>query len=257
MQNPTMRIIFTLIILTLFGNAAQACSFNTTPFCQRENPAGSTIIYGKVADTIPHGIKLEVFQVYRGTVMNDTITIWDSKFWCMDTTQLPARQVGNIGDTVIVDVPYVDSIANPWEVLGDYRMSNFYTHNMFLNVQGDSVYGFIAGYPSAPLMYQTNVYELEAFKAWLETDEDCNTLVSVKEPSMDLLSIYPNPTTDFISINNLPLSATLEILSIDGQHIDVVSLNDNRISTAHLAAGSYLLKISCQGETGFRRIVKL
>lgn len=190
--------------------------------------------------------------------MNDTITIWDSKFWCMDTTQLPARQIGNIGDTVIVDVPYVDSIANPWEVMGDYRMDNFYAHNMLLSVQGDSVYGFIAGYPSAPFEHQTRVYGLEAFKTWLETDDNCNTLVSVKEPSvMDLLSIYPNPTADYISISNLPMNATLEILSIDGQHVSNVNLNDIRISTTHLSAGTYLLKINYQGETGFRRIVKL
>lgn len=253
-----MKTTFTLIILAFFCNTVNACSFNTTPFCQRTDPNSSTIIYGKIADTIPHGIRLEVFQVYRGTVMNDTITIWDSKFWCMDTTQLPASAIGNIGDTVIVDVPYVDSIANPWEVIGDYRMSNFYVHNMFLSVQGDSVYGFIAGYPSAPPYYQTNVYSLEAFKTWLETDEDCNTLVSIQEPSvMDLLSVYPNPATEYIAIRNLPAGATVQLLSVSGQYISDINTNAERISTAHLAAGSYLLKINYQGETGFRRIVKL
>ncbi|MBS1613646.1 MAG: T9SS type A sorting domain-containing protein [Bacteroidetes bacterium] len=253
-----MKAIFTLVLLALFGSAAQACSFITTPFCERGNASNNTIIYGKVADTIPHGIKLEVFHVYRGTIMNDTITIWDSKFWCMDTTQLPARQIGNIGDTVIVDVPYVDSIANPWEVIGDYRMDNFYAHAMILSVQGDSVFGFVSGYPSAPPQYQKYVYGLEAFRAWLETDEDCNTLVSVKEPSfLDILSIYPNPSTEHITISNLPLNASVELINLSGQTINTFDAGTSHISTAHLAAGTYLLKINYQGETGFRRIVKL
>lgn len=252
-----MRIIFTLITTLLLSANLWACSIYPEPFCKTVD-SSRTLIYGRIIDTIPHATRVQVFNVYRGMETRDTITVWNTMYFCMSWNEVSLSEYG-IGDTLFFVLPLIDSIVHDWDVVGDYKWQNIDEEELLLQVYGDSVRGFINGIRGF-WQVGTFKYELGEFIEWLESGEGCSSIkiVSVDEVSLiNNISIYPNPTADYIAINNLPLNATLEILSIDGQHVGDVSMSENRFSTAHLAAGSYLLKISYEGETAFRRIVKL
>ena len=62
------------------------------------------------------------------------------------------------------------------------------------------------------------------------------------ESLFENLTIYPNPTTDFLKINNLTMSVDLEIYSMDGKRI--MQLNDyisGPIQLPELSNGFYQL----------------
>ncbi len=86
-----------------------------------------------------------------------------------------------------------------------------------------------------------------------------SSLIS-KEPNF--VNCYPNPLTyDFLSITSSSEMKSVEILTIEGHQLFKVSeLNVNKydLSTAEIAAGTFLLKIiDSQNNVTIKRIVKL
>lgn len=255
-----MKTIFTLILSLLLGLSAWACTWNPQPFCNSVD-SSHTLIYGRIVDTIPHGTRVEVLNVYRGVETRDTVTVWNAMYFCMETVEVSLGNYG-IGNSVFFIMPKVDSSEYGWDIVGDYIMNVLEEKELVLRLDGDTVLGFISGTNLAPPLFQYNVYayHLDGFKAWLDSAGSCNDLitVSINEVSaFDAVAVYPNPTNDYVAIKNLPMGATVELLSLNGQHISTIEANAEHISTSHLAAGTYLLKINYQGETGYRRIVKL
>lgn len=258
--NPkAMKTIFTLVLSLTFIIGGFCCSFSPLSFCEMTQYEGN-MIYGRVVQHTSNGVRLEVLDVLKGAEVRDTITVWNGKdFLCMDTVIIEANVLGQVGDTVFAILPLIDSIENNWEILGDYRMPNYITSTYLLNVQNDTIRGFIKGYNYAPLEYRVMQYSLNGFlQAW-NTNSNCADIqVSVEEPTaFELIAIYPNPTTDNLTIKNLPPDANLELHNLSGQLINTFEIGTTQLSTAHLAAGTYLLKINYLGESGFRKIVKL
>lgn len=68
----------------------------------------------------------------------------------------------------------------------------------------------------------------------------------VKEQTRSQVLIYPNPSKGQISIDKLPLNATLSILNVFGQKLGVYHSNSTsmELDISHLASGSYFLQVN-------------
>ncbi len=84
------------------------------------------------------------------------------------------------------------------------------------------------------------------------------TALSVEKVSTNpLVQIYPNPTTNFIRINNVE-NAVVSLFNTSGKQLlsQKISAEDNSIRTEHLASGIYLLKIDEGSAIATRKIIK-
>jgi len=96
----------------------------------------------------------------------------------------------------------------------------------------------------------------------LKTEEKCITLLSINEFSENQkISIYPNPTTGQITINNEQLTInSIDIFDVYGKKLShnhlITTSSHHLINISHLAAGIYFVKISTQtGEFAVQRVV--
>jgi len=82
--------------------------------------------------------------------------------------------------------------------------------------------------------------------------------LSVAENSISELKIYPNPATDFISIeSNIANITSVEIFNILGKRVHSQNgLINNEINISALSNGMYLLKITSDGRSITRKIIK-
>lgn len=69
------------------------------------------------------------------------------------------------------------------------------------------------------------------------------------------ISIYPNPTTDFINIKSSKKIQNIEIFDISGRKIDA-KLNGFEVDVRSLSAGSYLLNIETEGRNYTEKFIK-
>ncbi|MBC2846053.1 BspA family leucine-rich repeat surface protein [Winogradskyella flava] len=80
---------------------------------------------------------------------------------------------------------------------------------------------------------------------WTITDGglDCSTL-SIGDDVLPNISLYPNPTTDYIRVKNLNTQDNYAIYNILGKRVDAGQLlTDSKISIAQLEKGIYFLKL--------------
>ncbi len=192
------RILFFFGFL-LFSQAVFSCSCSIFyPFCHvRNHIADYNVIQGEVIDTTGLSIIVLVEEVYRGNESRDTVEIWDNTD---DTSQCnfahKATNIGMTGDRIIFMLPIIDSLVNPWDVIGDYRRMYTLCQTNWLRIWNDSVYGYINGNPYIPRYYQdeyTDKMPYTEFKSWLDSGNDCIFLdvekYSEKELTLDLKGI--------------------------------------------------------------------
>ena len=112
------------------------------------------------------------------------------------------------------------------------------------------------GHPHAALW---NDGTLPAYDKLFESSDLTLGLGSIYKSNM---SIYPNPTADFININfdDKINSLDLEILSITGQTLKKIKGNNEnipRIDTSDLPKGTYILRILADGKLSLEKIIKI
>lgn len=83
----------------------------------------------------------------------------------------------------------------------------------------------------------------------INTNNDGEIQVSV--------SIYPNPTTDFINILSTKSIEFMELIDISGKVMGTFHLAINPIDISKLDGGVYFLKISIAGQTEVFKIRKI
>ena len=91
-----------------------------------------------------------------------------------------------------------------------------------------------------------NQYENNLFLDNINISSDATTYVS-EDLSNNAISIYPNPTTDFITINH---SGLKQIFSLVGKKI--FETNDKNINVSDLAEGIYIIRIENQNIRFFK-----
>lgn len=82
-----------------------------------------------------------------------------------------------------------------------------------------------------------------------------NQLLSVKDVSTIDVSIYPNPTADFVNIRSDKKVKNILVYSLDGRKLNEVK--DSKVDMTPYSAGTYLLDITLEGGTQFKhKIIK-
>ncbi|MFK5879475.1 MAG: endonuclease [Flavobacteriaceae bacterium] len=86
-----------------------------------------------------------------------------------------------------------------------------------------------------------------------------NNSLSVEEENKVTLKLYPNPTSDFISISGLTNESEVEIYDTLGKKILVKTIesNQNKIDVSQLKPGVYLFKISESNNSTLKRVLVL
>lgn len=250
-----MKLLLTTTSLVFYSLVLVPCSWFPWSFCHTciLRPADA-VISGVIVDTLPHAIRLQVLDVFRGTEQRDTITIWDgTDFDCNGIFPMDARGLGLngrfgdttlIGDTIVAVMPVIDSLENSWDVAGDYRRPDYFGYEPNLHVKHDTVRGYIAG-PRFSADYAVWSIAYSAFKAyWLANNGDCSELVGVDTPQQRL-KIYPTVTGDrFIIETDAPCYAA-SIFSASGVRLMRVEhmAEGNAVDIGSLPAGLYLAEV--------------
>ena len=79
---------------------------------------------------------------------------------------------------------------------------------------------------------------------------------SISRKSMPFLELklYPNPTLGLVFFDE-PVDA-IAVFSISGRNVYELNYRTDKVDLAHLATGSYILKVEKEGQTYFNRILK-
>src|SRR5688572_14853560 len=139
---PMKKLI--LLSFAFITTKVFACSVLSTAFCT-EATHYKLVIKGKIINSVSHGIRIQVLHVLKGIEPRDTITIWDgTDFDCNGLVSMAASGMGITGDTILTMLPQIDSIANNWDVIGDYRRPYNFGPTTELKIINDTIVGFIA-----------------------------------------------------------------------------------------------------------------
>jgi len=71
-----------------------------------------------------------------------------------------------------------------------------------------------------------------------------------------MVSIYPNPVKDFLTIDSQEKITKVEIYSITGKKVQEKKSNFNSIHISGLSHGIYIIKICFDKEFIFKKIIK-
>ena len=108
------------------------------------------------------------------------------------------------------------------------------------------------GYDNQTVRIAFVLRSIDAYKLYLNNLE-VRSLDNASVPTMEMpsLQVYPNPTTEGITLGNKPENCTVNLLDLHGKVLETST--KNYLSLSHLDAGIYLVK--CEG---FRtiRVVK-
>jgi hypothetical protein len=209
------RKYFITSVITLIFSNAFACSYIPISFCETNNSRPNDIVIcGKIFQIDSDGIDIEVIDVLKGVEHRDTIRVWDgTDFECTGLWSMAASNLGFLNDTVIVILPLIDSIENTWDMIGDYRSPDYFGYITTLNVTNNTVSGYIND------IWNTSHIPYDDFKNnWLNSINECSNWLGINEEVQDQKSIviYPNPSSDFIQIDNLKTEGNYKIYNIMG-----------------------------------------
>lgn len=83
--------------------------------------------------------------------------------------------------------------------------------------------------------------------------QSSNQLLSVKDVSTVDVSVYPNPTADFVNIKSDKKVKTIVIYSLDGRKLNEVK--DSKVNLSSYPSGTYLLDVTLDGGVQFKHKV--
>ncbi len=79
--------------------------------------------------------------------------------------------------------------------------------------------------------------------------------LSIDDVNTLRVKVYPNPTTNKVYFKGLLSEAVVEVFSIDGRQLSVTTVQINSSLDLKVSSGMYLLKISSDGKSMFKKII--
>ncbi|MFP3595202.1 choice-of-anchor J domain-containing protein [Chryseobacterium sp. SIMBA_029] len=79
--------------------------------------------------------------------------------------------------------------------------------------------------------------------------------VNDSEVSKKAISVYPNPTTDFVAINGSGKVKNIEIFDIAGKRVEA-KLDGNKVDVRNLASGVYIINVEIEGKNFTEKFIK-
>ena len=149
----------------------------------------------------------------------------------------------------------------------DFTYLNFesYQFNFFSiydACNGNETHCF-AGFESVENLVPNQTYILRVFQRQTEMFHPnksfniygSNTVLSLEDFNASSITLYPNPTTNYITIDTKAIVETVEIYSISGKRVLQTSQTQN-ISTQQLEKGIYIIKIQTDYGQITKRMIK-
>lgn len=236
------KLFYSAVLVIISINLSIACTFIPNPFCQQFDN-GNTILYGKTIGLVDDGVEFQIFDILSGSETDEIITIYDqAPFDCNGTFYLNAELLLPLDLEVIVSLEKIDTLLNPWEEIGDYRVPEFYTDTRRLIVENENVTGVI----SSPFSEQT--ISLDDFIAAVQNgDADCSLVLNVGNEYTDDVIMSPNPATDFVYLSSsdnrvIQIAQSIVYSQVGYQsHLNLDS--DNKFDVSHLPVGMYVIEV--------------
>jgi len=251
-----MKKLYSFLFLLILFSHSNACSCSGgKSFCETHSGYDVTIS-GIIVANFPHGISIKILNLLHGVENRDTINVWDlggPYSMCNDSMfDASAAYLGNIGDTLVIALPKIDSAKTAWDVVGDYKTPGFQCDAYRLWVTNSVVHGFISGSPYCYYLHNClNNYSFEDFITEFPIKSlSCETWLSISESNLDdSFSLFPNPFStqlNFKTSNNEP--TTVSLFNFLGQHILLQSFTNSTIlNTAQMPNGIYFYEL-CSGK---------
>ena len=236
------RLILSLLFITSFATISSACTFIPMPFCEQFDN-GNTILYGKTIEAVDDGVRFQIFELLTGNETDQIITIFDqAPFDCNGTFYLEAISLLPLDLEVIVSVEHIDSLLNPWDALGDYRVSEYYTENRRLIVENDIVIGNI----TSPFGGDQSI-SLSSFASDLQNGTATCLILGMEVNYVDDVIAYPNPASDLVFLS-LADQSPIQIdqafvCSQLGNRLELPSTFDSSLDVSQLPVGMYVIEV--------------
>ena len=89
----------------------------------------------------------------------------------------------------------------------------------------------------------TDIFISKTVNGTWDSNYSNNNLLNYNEIEFNKTEIYPNPTSDFVEINNIGTGSEISIYNLSGELVDHYIYNQSKYSLKHLKAGIYLVEI--------------
>lgn len=256
-----MKHVYLIVVVLLSSVEVFACSCSeSVSFCAAQSKYSLCAVC-VVTDHFTNGISLKVIHDFRGNESRDTVRVWDKGGpydMCNELVSSVASNLGQVGDTIIVTLPIIDSVRNLWDVVGDYMTLGFSCDIYKLPVMNNTVTGLISG---AYCQYLHNCIESYNYDQFLidfpVKSQNCNSWIisGVEEVEKLPFNYYPNPSVSevvFYSADQGEVTISNQL----GQVVDKVHLQGNvTYPTQSLSPGVYYVRFNTKTRAVDRRLV--
>jgi hypothetical protein len=143
--------------------------------------------------------------------------------------------------------------ANTWyrfRIVGTATGVNYYMNNTLIYTGAAMTNNAIN-----QLRFVHDNYSGNAYIDHVRINNETNLGTDEVSAKNDKISIYPNPTTDFVSIKSANKIKNIEVFDISGRKIDV-KLDGDKVDVRSLSAGSYLLNVETAGRNFTEKFIK-
>ncbi|MEM6397390.1 MAG: T9SS type A sorting domain-containing protein [Bacteroidota bacterium] len=182
------------------------------------------------------------------TGTDSTIQFWRENNGCTSNAQIVSIEDTDTTDGSTVEYTEWSGCADDTEVVL-YRIEG----------GGHTVPGMASAQNPRPLAGFIN-YDIDAateiwafFKSHLAESGTTSTTPAYGDAQ---IKVFPNPTSDFISISGLPTSGNYTMKIMDGHGRIITEQNKSKLDLTAIAPGLYFLQISLNGQMVNRKFIK-
>ncbi len=234
-----LTLLFLVVTTHLFS-----CSVAVRSFCETVDTQ-HVVVKCVIIDSVFHGRRLQILDVIKGNENRDTVTVWNgTDFDCNGPWSLSAEYMGNIGDTLLAALTLLDSVQEPWQIVGDYVRSNNFGYTPELQFSNDTLFGLISGLAFGPS--ELAVWKLsynDFINYWNVHSKTCFGLVGLTETGIESFYLYPNPVTDEIFFSQTPTGTAYTVYNMSGAKVKTGKVTGASLKLNELSAGLYFLDL--------------
>lgn len=254
---PKLIIVKTIVLLFLLVQikVLSACSGFPVAFCQLHAKQPNDLVFsGVIVAKGTQSLQIKVMDVFRGAESRSVITIWDGKDWyCNGNVSMKVESIGSVGDSIVAIIPLINSIVNPWDVIGDYSRPEWRFAEPVLRISGDTIYGLISG--DAPHWHLFKMH-FEKFKTyWIENQGNCAGLVSVPEFKTESIPTVRQIGSELTIHLQGSSFYSITIYSIYGRKLkEIRALGVTAVDLQEYVAGLYILHVSNESNCWIKKV---
>lgn len=198
------KLLLTLFTLSQLSTIACSCA-PFLSFCETKAQFPHDItLYGKIISSSQMNIKMLKMDLIEGVEHKDTIVIWNDTLMPTCDSML-ARDLGNVGDTLLILLNRIDSVKNSWDIVGDYYKPFTFCTQTALILRNDTLRGNINQTGAISFPPNLNIYSNFAVSdviAFLKSNQgDC---LPIRDSTFNYI---PFPVKTAIWVDSIGMNA--------------------------------------------------